>query len=207
MKRIPSLVLRSFSFVLLFAAAAAGGETLLRVRGGVEETTQFSSDGLPEIVVGPLRDRMRADGWAPYVRAERPADTWCSTSVRCLTLTNGVWRESWREASIPVPLDRARLVNALLSLPDGTNLLATAIASEPVAAWFAGEPTYVRGSQGAAAVAAALGVDGETLEALVAASLGIAPVASPAEEDDEEYDEGSEDCVSPDLEHQGDGKL
>ncbi|MBQ9727536.1 MAG: hypothetical protein IJV65_08540 [Kiritimatiellae bacterium] len=163
----------TLSLLLALVSLVSSAETLLRIRGGVEETTQFSAAGLPDIVAAPLRERMLSDGWAPYVPAEKPSDTWCTTSVRCLTLTNGVWRETWQEASVPVPLDRARLVGTLLALPDGTNLLATALASEPVAAWFAGEPTYVRGSQGAATVSAALGVDAATLEALVAASLGI----------------------------------
>ena len=167
---------RTLLQILLVAAAlCAGGETFLRVEGGVERRSELSTNDLPAEIAVPLRERMVEAGWLPYVPAVKPADTWCSTYVRTLVATNGAWREGWVEASVPVPLDRAALVGAVLALPDGTNLLAAAMASEPVAAWFAEEPTYVRGSVGARTVAAALGVDAATLEALVAASLGIAP--------------------------------
>ena len=59
-------------------------------------------------------------------------------------------------------------------MPDGTNLLSAALESEPVAAWFAGEPTYVRGSLGAQAVGTALGITPAALEAIVQASLSPA---------------------------------
>ena len=157
--------------LVLAAAVAASGETLLRIGGGVEETTELSTNGLPAVVSTPLFERMLADGWAPYRPAPRPADTWCTTSIRTLSFTNGVWREGWEEASIPVALDRTRLVEAVLALPDGTNLLSAAIASEPVATWFAASPTYIRGSQGAQAVSAALGLTTNDLEALVLSCL------------------------------------
>ena len=160
-------------FLLVAAALCAGGETFLRVEGGVESFSELSTNGLPAEIAVPLRERMVEAGWLPYEPAVKPADTWCSTWVRTLTATNGVWREGYVEASVPVPLDRVALVGVVLSLPNGTNLLAAAMASEPVAAWFAGEPTYVRGSLGAQTVAAALGIDQATLEALVSASLGI----------------------------------
>lgn len=158
---------------LVLAAAAATGETYLRIEGGIEHRSELSTNGLPAEIATPLRQRMADAGWLPYVPAVRPPDTWCSTWVRTLAATNGAWHEGWVEASVPVPLDRAALVGTLLALPNGTNLLAVALASEPVAAWFAGEPTYIRGSQGARAIAAALGIDQAMLEALVAASLGL----------------------------------
>ena len=161
--------------LLSAAATFAGGEVFFRVDGGVEWQMVEQTEGLPEEVAVALRDRLLQSGWRPYVRAPKPADTWCTTFVRTLTETNGVWQEGWAEASVPVPLDRVALVGTVLSMPNGTNLLAAAMASEPVAAWFAGEPTYIRGSLGARTVAAALGVDAATLEALVAASIGIAP--------------------------------
>ena len=149
--------------LLLAAATLASGETFLRVEGGVERRSELATNGLPAEIAVPLRERMIAQGWLPFEPAVKPADTWCSTWVRTLTATNGVWKEGWAEASVPVPLDRVALVGTVLSMPNGTNLLA------------AGEPTYSRGSLGARTVAAALGIDAETLEALVAASLGLAP--------------------------------
>ena len=165
----PSIVL------LLCACCIASAETYLRIDGGREHYSELRTNGLPAVVAEPLVARMRADGWTPYVAAPRPADTWCTTHVRTLALTNGVWAEGWTEASVPVALDRARLVGALLAMPDGTNLLSSALSSEPVAAWFSGEPTYVRGSRGAHAVASALGLTPDVLEALVRASLSPSP--------------------------------
>lgn len=158
---------------------AAAADTFLRLDGGVERYSSLDTSALPAAVAEPLRERMLADGWAPYESAPRPPDTWCTTFVRSLVRTNGVWRESWVEASVPVSLDRARLVGTLLALPGGTNLLSAALASEPVAAWFAGEPTYIRGSVGAAAVAAALGIDSDALETIVAIATGNAPAQIP----------------------------
>ena len=160
---------------LLLLALAASAETFLRIDAGVEHYSTLSTNGLPAEVAAPLRERMIAGGYLPYEPAPRPADTWCTTQVRSLVATNGVYREVWTEASIPVPLDRTRLVAALLALPDGTNLLSAALSSEPVAAWFAGDPTYVRGSLGAEAVGTALGITPDTLEALVRSSLSPAP--------------------------------
>lgn len=159
-------------FLLLPLAIAA--ETFLKIDGGVETYSTLSTNGLPTAVAEPLRARMLAGGYLPYESATRPADTWCTTPIRSLVATNGVWREVWTEASIPVPLDRTRLVAALLAMPDGTNLLSAALESEPVAAWFAGEPTYVRGSLGAQAVGTALGITPAALEAIVQASLSPA---------------------------------
>ena len=155
--------------------AVAPAETYLRIDGGRECYADLLTNGLPAVVAEPLVGRMRADGWAPYVAATRPPDTWCTTHVRTLAITNGVWTEGWTEASVPVPLDRAKLVGAILSFPDGTNLLSRALSSEHVAAWFAGNPTYVRGSLGARAVGAALGITADALEAIVQASLSPAP--------------------------------
>lgn len=162
------------AFVLALAVLAPAS-TFLRIEGGREHYSELATNGLPAVVAEPLVARMRADGWAPYVAAPRPADTWCTTHVRTLALTNGVWTEGWTEASVPVPLDRGRLVGTLLALPDGTNLLASALASEPVAAWFAGTPTYIRGSEGARMVSAVLGLSETNLEALVKASLDPRP--------------------------------
>lgn len=159
----------------LVLAGTAMAETFLKVERGVETYSDLSTNGLPAEVAAPLRERMIAGGYLPYAPAARPADTWCTAQVRTLVATNGVWREVWTEASVPVPLDRGRLVAALLALPDGTNLLAAALSSEPVAAWFADEPTYVRGSLGARAVGAALGITSDALEAIVQASLSPAP--------------------------------
>lgn len=165
---------RLLSVAFLVAAAFAGGETFLRVEGGVEHYSGISTNGMPPEIAVALRERSIAAGWLPYEPAVRPADTWCTTWVRTLTQTNGVWREGFVEAAVPIPLDRSALVSTVLALPNGTNLLAAAFADERTAAWFADAPTYIRGSAGARAIAAALGIDQATLEALVAASLGIA---------------------------------
>ena len=156
---------------ILLLTLAASAETFLKIDAGVEHYSPISTNGLPAEIAIPLRERMIAGGYLPYEPAARPADTWCTTQVRSLVATNGVWRETWIEASIPVSLDRTRLVDALLALPDGTNLLSAALSSEPVAAWFAGDPTYVRGSLGAQAIAAALHLPEETVEALVRSTL------------------------------------
>ena len=163
--------MRTAALLCLLLAFAASAETFLKIEGGVETYSTLSTNALPAAVAEPLRARMMAGGYLPYEPAARPADTWCTTQVRSLVATNGVWREVWMEASVPVPLDRTRLVDALLALPDGTNLLSAALSSEPVAAWFAGTPTYVRGSLGAQAIAAALHLPEEIVEALVRSTL------------------------------------
>ena len=168
MKAASSLFLALAAFALCLRSPA---ETYLRIDGGVEQYSDLATNGLPAEIAAPLRERMIAGGYLPYVPTKRPPDTWCTTQLRTLVATNGTWREVWTEASVPVKLDRTLLVEALLELPDGTNLLAAALASEPVAAWFAGEPTYVRGSPGAQAVGAALGIPQEVLEALAHSSL------------------------------------
>ncbi len=160
---------------IFLLALAASAETFLRIDAGVEHYSTLSTNGLPAEIAAPLRERMIAGGYLPYVPSKRPPDTWCTTQLRTLVATNGVWREIWTEASVPVPLDRALLVETLLELPDGTNLLAAALSSEPVAAWFAGEPTYVRGSLGAQAVGTALGLTQDALETIVQASLSPSP--------------------------------
>lgn len=160
------------ALLLVALLPLAGAETFLRIRSGAEEYSRLDTNSLPAAVLAPLRARMLAEGWAPYESAARPRDTWCTTWARTLALDEGGWHEGWEEAPIPVPLDRGRLVGTILALPAGTNLLAAALASEPVAAWFAGEPTYIRGSDGAAAVAAALGIDAESLETIAAIAAG-----------------------------------
>ena len=158
--------LSTAALALLEAAPAFCG-TYLRIRNGAEQYAEIETTRLPAEVVAPLVSRMEESGYAPYVPAPRPDDSWCTTWARTLELGGGEWREGWEEIPVPVPVDRERVVAALLALPGGAAKLSAALSSEAVASWLAENPVYVRGSDGARAVAAALGLSEAQLEALV----------------------------------------
>lgn len=153
--------------LLLLVALPAHGTLFLRIDGGAEQFVSVDTNRLPASVAAPLIDQLSASGYAPFRPSPRPSDTWCTTWTRTIELKNGVWHEGWEESPVPVPVDRERIVAALVELPNGEELLSAALQSEAIAAWFTGDPVYVRGSQGAMAIAGALGISAVDLEALV----------------------------------------
>ena len=143
------------AFLCLFAAAC-GAQELLRIVNGTEERTVVPP-GLPPAVTNAYARQLATAGYLPVVTVGAPHEDWCTRAVRTLTQTNGFWREEWIECPVPVPLDRVKLCNAILSLPGGTNKLALAMTFPEVAEWFVGDPVYVRGSVLAASMQALLG--------------------------------------------------
>lgn len=141
-------------FLCLFAAVATAQE-LLRIVNGTEERTRVPP-GLPAAVTNAYAVQLAASGYLPVETVGAPREDWCTRAVRTLVQTNGVWRETWIECPVPVPLDRVRLCNAILARPDGTNTLALAMTFPEVAEWFVGDPVYVRGSVLAASMQALL---------------------------------------------------
>lgn len=153
-------------FLLLFAAAC-GAQELLRIVNGTEERTVVPP-GLPAAVTNAYAAQLAASGYLPVETVGTPHEDWCTRAVRTLVRTNGVWRETWIECPVPVPLDRVKLCSAILALPDGTNALALAMALPEVAEWFVADPVYVRGSALAASMQALLGApDVAALETVV----------------------------------------
>lgn len=144
----------------------AGAQQLLRVSGGVEETATVPA-GLPASVTNAYIAHLRAGGFYPIEEVNTPTDSWCTRAVKTMALTNGAWRVEWIECPVPIPLDRANLCSTILSLPDGTNLLATAMSIPAVADWFVSDPVYVRGSELAMAMQQLLGLDQFGLESLL----------------------------------------
>ncbi len=153
-------------FLCLFAVAA-GAQELLRIVNGAEERASIPQ-GLPDAVTNAYAAQLAAAGYKPVETVGAPHSDWCTRPVRVLEETNGVWRESWIECSVPIPLDPVKLCNTLLSLPNGTNALATAMAVPAVAEWFVGNPVYTRGSELAGAMQQLLGISSvSNLEALI----------------------------------------
>ena len=154
--------------ILLIGAlgALAGAQQLLRVSGGVEETATVPA-GLPASVTNAYVTHLRESGYYPVKEANAPTNTWCTRAVKTMALTNGAWRVEWIECPVPIPLDRVNLCSTILSLPDGTNLLATAMSIPAVADWFVSDPVYVRGSELAQAMQQLLGLDQSGLESLL----------------------------------------
>ena len=153
-------------FLSLFAAVATAQE-LLRIVNGTEERT-IVPPGLPAAVTNAYAAQLAASGYLPVETVGAPHEDWCTRAVRTLTQTNGIWRETWIECPVPVPLDRVKLCSAILALPDGTNALALAMALPEVAEWFVADPVYVRGSALAASMQALLGAPNiDALEAVV----------------------------------------
>ena len=158
---------KPFLLFLCLFAVAAGGQELLRIVNGTEERTRVPP-GLPAAVTNAYAAQLAASGYKPVETVGAPHSDWCTRSVRILEETNGVWRESWIECSVPIPLDPVKLCNAVLSLPNGTNALAAAMAVPAVAEWFVGNPVYTRGSELAIAMQQLLGVSSvSNLEAIV----------------------------------------
>ncbi len=151
---------------LCLFAAAAGAQELLRIVNGVEERASVPA-GLPAVVTNAYAERLYATGYRPIETVNAPHSDWCTRAVRTVNLTNGVYRVEWIECPVPVPLDRVKLTTAMLGLPDGTNLLASAMSVPSVAEWFVSDPVYTRGSELALAMQRLLGLDQASLEALV----------------------------------------
>ncbi len=167
---------------LFLVAVSAGAQQLLRVSGGVEEPATVPA-GLPASVTNAYAAHLRASGFYPVEEVNEPTDSWCTRAVKTMALTNGAWRVEWIECPVPIPLDRANLCSTILSLPDGTNLLATAMSIPAVADWFVSAPVYVRGSELAYAMQLLLEVDQASLEALLHPSgNAVAEPASPVPE-------------------------
>lgn len=156
--------------LVLLVAVSAGAEQLLRVSGGVEETATVPA-GLPASITNAYIAHLRASGFYPIEEVNEPTDSWCTRAVRTMALTNGAWRVEWIECPVPIPLDRASLCSTILSLPNGTNLLATAMSVPAVADWFVSDPVYVRGSDLALAMQRLLGLDQASLEEVARKAL------------------------------------
>lgn len=165
----------ALAFVLLVSAASA--QQLMRISGGCEETASVPA-GLPAEVAAAYAQRLYDTGYRPVETVNAPREDWCTRAVRTVNLTNDVYRVEWIECPVPMPLDRAKLCSTILSLPDGTNLLATVMAIPAVADWFVSDPVYVRGSELALAMQQLLGLDQAGLENLLHPS-GNAPSTPP----------------------------
>ena len=148
-------------------AAACGAQELLRIVNGTEERT-IVPPGLPAAVTNAYAAQLAASGYLPVEPVGAPHEDWCTRSLRTLVQTNGVWRETWIECPVPVPLDRVKLCDVILARPDGTNALAMAMSLPEVAEWFVSDPVYVRGSVLAGSMQVLLGApDVSALEAVV----------------------------------------
>ena len=163
MKRIPLLLL---PVLLAFAGSLAVAADLLRIVNGTEEYASIPA-GLPAAVTNAYAERLHATGYRPVATEGEPRSSWCTRAVRTVTLTNDVYLVRWIECSVPIPLDRTTLCSAILSLPDGTNVLAAAMSQPAVADWFVSAPVYTRGSALALAMQRLLGVDRDKLETLL----------------------------------------
>ena len=167
---------RLLLFLVLLCSLASAQE-LLRIVNGTEERASIPA-GLPTSVTNAYAQQLAAAGYRPVETINAPHSDWCTRAVRTVNLTNGVYRIEWIECPVPVSLDRTKLCNVLLSLPDGTNLLAAAMAVPAVAEWFVADPVYVRGSALALGMQQLLGLDQAGLEAVVRTALAT-PVQSP----------------------------
>lgn len=164
--------------IIALLSISVPAQQLLRIRGGIEETA-FVPEELPATVTNAYAAQLYAAGYRPVeASTNSPSESWCTRVVRTISLTNDVYRVEWIECPVPIALDRAKLCNALLSLPDGTNLLATAMTVQAVAEWFVAKPVYVRGSELALGMQRLLGLDQAGLEAVVRTALAT-PVQSP----------------------------
>ena len=161
---------RLFPVFLVFLGSLAVAADLLRIVNGTEERASIPA-GLPASVTNAYASQLYAAGYRPVETVNAPHSDWCTRPVRTVNLTNDVYRVEWIECPVPVALDRTKLCNALLSLPDGTNLLAAAMAVPAVAEWFVADPVYVRGSELALGMQQLLGVDQPALEQLVRSAL------------------------------------
>ena len=169
--------MKHFALVLVLLVSVASAQQLLRISGGVEETASIPA-GLPAAVTNAYVERLYATGYRPVETVNAPHSDWCTRAVRTVNLTNGVYRVEWIECPVPMPLDRAKLCSTILTLPDGTNLLAAAMSVPAVADWFVSDPGYVRGSELALAMQQLLGLDQAGLEAILHPS-GNAVAAPP----------------------------
>ena len=168
---------RLLSILLVLGCSLAIGADLLRIVNGTEEHASVPP-GLPTSVTNAYASQLYAAGYRPVETINAPHSDWCTRPVRTVNLTNDVYRVEWIECPVPVALDRTKLCNVLLSLPDGTNLLAAAMAVPAVAEWFVADPVYVRGSELALGMQQLLGLDQAGLEAVVRTALAT-PVQSP----------------------------
>lgn len=168
---------RILPVLLALLCTVALSQELLRIMNGTEELASIPP-GLPTSVTNAYAQQLTAAGYRPVETVNAPHSDWCTRAVRTVNLTNGVYRVEWIECPVPVSLDRTKLCNVLLSLPDGTNLLAAAMAVPAVAEWFVADPVYVRGSALALGMQQLLGLDQAGLEAVVRTALAT-PVQSP----------------------------
>lgn len=161
--------------LLVLLCSFASAQELLRIVNGTEERASIPV-GLPTSVTNAYAQQLYAAGYKPLVTIGHPDavdDTddpylrWSTRAVRTLTETNGVWREEWIRCPVPIPLDPVKLCNAVLAMPDGTNLLTAAMAVPAVAEWFVADPVYVRGSELALGMQQLLGLDQAALETLI----------------------------------------
>lgn len=152
--------------LFFFLVSAACAQQLMRIANGSEESASIPA-GLPSSVTNAYAQQLYAAGYRPVVEVNEPHADWCTRAVRTVNLTNDVYRVEWIECPVPVPLDRVKLTTAMLGLPDGTNLLASAMSVPSVAEWFVSDPVYTRGSELALAMQRLLGLDQASLEALV----------------------------------------
>lgn len=158
--------MKHLSLALALLVSAASAQQLMRISGGVEETATVPA-GLPSEVAAAYAQRLYDTGYRPIETVNAPHADWCTRAVRTVNLTNDVYRVEWIECPVPMPLDRSKLCSTILSLPDGTNLLATVMAIPAVADWFVSDPVYVRGSELALAMQQLLGLDQAGLETLL----------------------------------------
>ena len=164
--------------LFFFLVSVASAQQLMRIANGSEETATIPA-GLPPAVTNAYAAQLHAVGYRPVEVVNEPHADWCTRAVRTVNLTNDVYRVEWIECPVPVPLDRVKLTTAMLGLPDGTNLLASAMSVPAVADWFVADPVYVRGSELALAMQQLLGLDQAGLEALLHPSGNAVAEPSP----------------------------
>ena len=162
--------MKSILVLLALLCSFASAQELLRIVNGTEERASIPA-GLPTSVTNAYAAQLYAAGYRPVETVNAPHSDWCTRAVRTVNLTNDVYRVEWIECPVPTPLDRTRLCNALLALPDGTNLLAAAMSVPAVADWFVSDPVYVRGSDLALALGTFLGLDQASLEEVARKAL------------------------------------
>lgn len=154
-------------FAILLLAALSGAETLVRwdSRAGLQ------SLDIPPVWPAELQSVQRelavASGFRPLVAAPKPVSTPFSAAIRVCATNEAGFIIRWIDVPVAVPLDRQKLLGAVMATGAVTNAIAAFRSDPRLAEWWAGNLTYVRGSTNATLMAAALGLDQAAIEDLV----------------------------------------
>ena len=157
------------TLVLLLAclSSAFGAERLARFDG----RTGFQTIDIPAVWPAELQSVQRefavASGFRPLVAAPKPVPTPFSAAIRVCATNEAGFVIRWIDVPVAVPLDRQKLLGAVMATGAVTNAIAAFRSDPRLAEWWAGNLTYVRGSTNATLMAAALGLDQAAIEDLV----------------------------------------